>query len=133
MTSAAPMAPRYDFHGHPVRRLSYRGALAFIGREVGSALDHEEGGKRFVRDLTTEWSDEIREGVHWHRVKGAELRQIKAQAERGAGSAPPSRTLDLRFANELILLTEEGLNLALMKSGKPLAVEYAPSDVPAGA
>lgn len=120
----APIAPssKYDFRGHPVRRLSYREAFGFIGREVGSALEYADGGKQFVRDLTTAWSGEIREGVHWFRVKGDELRQLKASLALAADPASGGDTA-LIYASELIILTEEGLNLALMRSGQPHAVE----------
>jgi prophage antirepressor-like protein len=146
------MTATYDFRGHPVRRLVYADKPAFIGREVGAALGYEDGGKRFVSQLTREWKDEIKEGTHWFRVKGPALREIKAQAKGGTGSVPPSseaggegglapvlpspvpreggsvavppQPLDITFANEILLLTEEGLNLALMRSGRPIAVEF---------
>ena len=38
--------------------------------------------------------------------------------------APPAKPFDITFASELVVLTEEGLNLALMKSGRPLAAEF---------
>ncbi len=82
------LAPTYDFRGHPVRKLEHRGALAFIAREVGAALGYEREGKRFVSLLTAEWSVEIQEGVHWYRVKGVELRQLKAQVRAREGMEP---------------------------------------------
>ena len=32
------LAPTYDFKGYPVRRLVYRGELAFMAREIGAVL-----------------------------------------------------------------------------------------------
>jgi len=134
----------YDFRGHPVRRLTFRDELAFVAREVGAALGYEEAGKRFASKVTGDWSNELKEGVHWHRVKGEELRRLKAALRLGAGPVPtrlgaapvPSGTppagLDaapvpsdaLARVPEVILLTEQGLNLALMRSGQPIAAEF---------
>ncbi|WP_437606283.1 BRO family protein [Sorangium sp. So ce834] len=117
-------ASGYTFHGHVVRSVSVRGQRCRVARDCGAALDYEEGGKRFVRDLTTDWKHIIREGVHWYRLKGEELRDAKAQLEAGADPALASDGEDLRFASELIVITDVGLNLALLKSGKPRAVEF---------
>ena len=38
------LAPTYNFRGHPVRRLTFRGELAFLGREIGGALGYDRGG-----------------------------------------------------------------------------------------
>jgi prophage antirepressor-like protein len=138
----------FDFRGHAVRRLTYRGQIAFIAREVGTALGYEEGGRRFVGQITTEWAGEIRQDVHWFRVKGAELREIKAVLRVGTDAGPtdeppvhsegpgldtgavpsgapavPSQDALLRTP-ELVLLTEEGVTLALLQSRRPLAVEF---------
>jgi len=167
------LAPTYNFRGYPVRRLTYRGALAFVAREVGTAIGYPNGGKRFVSQITNEWKKEIREGEHWHRVSGSDLKALKAQggaaaaAQDGPASGPsplpvlangpeagplspghgprrgPSGAEDLDdgpapgpsraaaasaflFAHESILLTEEGLNLALLRCGstRPIAVEF---------
>ena len=121
--SGAVAAAHYDFRGHPVRRLAHRGAVAFIAREVGAALGYEDQGKQFVRDLTTEWAAKgIKEGAHWARLRGEDLRQIKAQAKVG-GEIPPT-SFDLTYVPELVILTEEGLNLSLMESRRPLALEF---------
>jgi len=106
------LAPTYNFHGHPVRRLTFRGELAFLGREIGGALGYPYGGKRFVSQFTTEWAGELLENVHWFRVNGADLKALKEQmgGERG-------------FANELVLLTEQGVARALFRSGRPFAFD----------
>ncbi len=129
ITAAAASAngvPRYDFHGHTVRRLTHRGAVAFIAREVGVALGYEEGGKRFVSQLTFEWANEIREDVHWFRVKGEELREIKALLRLGTavgtGSVPTADPL--LHAPEIVVLTERGLNLAVLRRGGPVGQEF---------
>jgi prophage antirepressor-like protein len=125
----------YTFHGRIVRELDVFGKRCRIAREVGKALDYEQDGKQFVQNLTTEWANEIREGEHWFRLKGADLRQTKenlrlgtahvpSQIEGGGEPPPSSAALSFRFANELVVITEEGINLALMKSGKPLAIEF---------
>jgi len=119
-TPTAVPRPGYTFHGHPIHRPLFRGTRMFIARETGVALEYEDGGKRFVSQITGEWSDEIREGAHWYRVRGADLREIKGSMKDGTAAVPSFIT----FAHELILLTEEGLNLAMMKSAKPLAVEF---------
>jgi prophage antirepressor-like protein/DNA-binding MarR family transcriptional regulator len=140
--TSANQVPRYDFHGHPVRRLTYRGAVAFIAREVGVALGYDHAGKRFVSQLTSEWASEIREEVHWFRVNGDELREIKALLRLGTavgtasvptqnpavgtavGTASVPTPDPLLKTPELVLLTERGLNLAVLRSGRPLGEEF---------
>ena len=134
----------YNFRGHPVRRLTFRDEIAFVAREVGAALGYEEGGKRFASKVTGDWSNELKEGFHWHRVKGEELRLLKAALRLGTGPVPTRPGADsvpsgapraglgaapvpsdaLARVPEVILLTEQGLNLALMRSGQPIAAEF---------
>ena len=83
------LVPTYNF-----RRLTYRGQIAFLAREVGAALGYDQGGRRFVGQMTKEWKKEIREGEHWYRVSGSDLKALKAQggaaaaAQDGPASSP---------------------------------------------
>lgn len=82
----------YTFHGRIVREVDVFGQRCRIGREVGKALDYERDGKQFVENLTTDWASEIKEGEHWFRLKGADLRQTKENLRLG-GKPPPSQAI----------------------------------------
>ena len=79
------VAPTYNFKGYPVRRLVYRGAIAFVAREVGAAIGYPNGGKRFVSQITNEWKKEIREGEHWYRVSGEQSEGPQSSGRGGRG------------------------------------------------
>lgn len=120
----AALSSGYTFHGHVVRRVTVRGQKCFVARDCGIALDYGDSARQFVKDLTSEWSGEIRQDFHWFRLRGDELRAAKATVEV-VGTGPTTQDAeDLAFVPELVVLTEAGLNLALMKSGKPKAVEF---------
>jgi prophage antirepressor-like protein len=102
--------PRVDhvFEGHAVVRVWYRTQWCWVARTVGRVVGKDDG-KGFVRRATDK---ETQEGVHWFRVVGDELASILNGLQRGEEFAP---LLDGRV-QELILLTQAGLDLALLRS-----------------
>lgn len=94
----------------------------FIATEVGEAAGYKEG-RSFVDNITGRWSDEIIKGTYYYKIEGEELRTFKEQlaGRLVVDHELPSDPLDsLKHVRELILLTETGVNLALMKGRTPL-------------
>ena len=91
--------------------LLYRGAPAWIGRQVGTVIGYMRGGKRLVTKFTGEWADEFIEGRDFAVLTGDELQVFKELAGLGPDSVP-SR------APGLLILFESGLHMALAKTNK---------------
>ena len=91
--------------------LIYRGAPAWIGRQVGTAIGYQRGGKRLVTKVTREWADEFIEGRDFAVLTGDEPQVFKELAGLGPDSVP-SR------APSLLILFESGLHMALAKTNK---------------
>lgn len=103
---------RRAFEGHQVVVFEFRGRKAVIARHVGEVLGYADDAKQFVRNITTDWGDDLIEGTDWDYVRGPELRDLKDVLELG-GNLPPSR------AQTVVVLYEQGIHSALLKTDKP--------------
>lgn len=94
----------YEFEGHQVPIVMYRGEPTWPARDVGRAMGYEGSGDRFVQAITHDWSEEIEEGFGYHRAEPA--KSAGSDVCRSGGRSP-------------ILLTEPGIYLACLLSKKP--------------
>jgi prophage antirepressor-like protein len=86
---------------------------AYMGRVLGYADD----GGRLTSLITKDWRNEFEEGRDYFRIEGESLSKLKAEFDSlrdtsVVGSRAPS----------LILLTERGVNLVLIKTEKPVGL-----------
>jgi len=102
-----------NFEGSPLTTLTYKGRPAWIAREVGAAIGYSHGGKRFATKITGAWASEFIADQDFAIIKGDELVAAKQVLEPGTDSVP-GRT------SALLLLFETGLQLALIKTNKPI-------------
>jgi len=124
-TRPAPVnVPVYTFDGHPLTVLVRNGCPHFVAAEVGAALGYEDGS-RLTDKITGEWAEEFIAGTDFVKLVGDELRAVKAalsHQESGESNCPPNRGTVGKRAPNLLLLTRDGLNLALMKTRKAAGV-----------
>lgn len=98
------------FEDKPLTMYRWKGVPVFIATEVGEAAGYKEG-RSFVDKITGPWSDEIIPGTYYYKLEGEELRKFKEQFKGSSGSLE---------GGKVVLLTEIGVNLALMKGRTPL-------------
>lgn len=135
MTSALQV---FEFEGHPVAPITYKGQPMWPAREVGKALGYEDDD-RFVQAITHDWAEEIEEGVGFLRFVGDELATIQRLRNDPADSA--GSNVGRGGARSLVMLTEPGIFLACLLSKKPagkrlrrwLATEVLPTLARGGA
>lgn len=87
----------------------------FVAMEVGRVLGYSENGSRFSSKLMSDWSDSFDNGNMPFVVTGELLAMLKEQL--------PSEVIGDR-AKQLVLLNEEGLYIALMLAGGPVANRF---------
>lgn len=115
--------PVYTFEGHALTVLMRDGRPHFVAAEVGVALGYEDGS-RLTDKITGEWSEEFIAGTDFVKLTGEDLRAVKSvlsQRDSGESHIPPNRG-DVQRTARMLLLTRDGLNLALMKTRKPAGV-----------
>lgn len=111
------------FEGEPLLTLEWDGKPCWVARQVGQILGYSDDGGRLVKKVLNTWGvcgkdgapPELVEGKDFVRVAGPELEAFKVHIS----SLVPERSQAYRFAPELIVFFESGLNLALLKSNKP--------------
>jgi len=127
----------HAFEGHQVTTIRFRGRECWVARQIGEALGYDQGGRRFVTLVTTNWSEELIEGEDYSIVKGDDARNL-AELFKSTGSvllestaaevtsAAPDAPTDADtgsnpFASPrgALVLFESGLNIAAMKTEKP--------------
>ena len=109
------------FKKHPLTVLWREGKPWWIAREVGMAMEYEDGSK-LVDLIGDEWADEFAEGTDFVRVTGkalAEVKSVLAQRESGESNCPRSTGVVGKRSPSLLLLSETGMYLATMKTRKP--------------
>ncbi|KYF64902.1 hypothetical protein BE15_02020 [Sorangium cellulosum] len=108
--SGAMMQVTTQFEGSTLTTYVFRGRLCMVAADVGEALGYADGSfKKVLRD----WSDELIAGQDIDTLTGDDLRQFKEMARVGNVSFPSS-------APSLTVLYEPGVNLACVKTEKPL-------------
>lgn len=105
---------RFDFGGRPLTVVMHKGEIHYIARELGAVLEYSSDGARLSRRITSEWSDEFSEGKHFTVLRGDDLADIK---RLGPDSGPSP--VDPRSPS-LMLLTESGLDMVLIKTDKEI-------------
>jgi prophage antirepressor-like protein len=89
----------------------------FVAAEVGLALGYEDGS-RLPDLIAAEWSEEFIAGTDFVKLSGSELVAVKA----ALNDSPKHGESKRGGARSMILLTRDGLNLALMKTRKAAGV-----------
>lgn len=102
------------FNRQPITLVEWRGKPVVIAREVGAGLGYARAGKNLVDLLAGEWRDDFIEGVDYELLKNGVLAEFKAEHHE----AGITRLVGPRV-NSLILLTEQGLHMVLVKTDKP--------------
>lgn len=105
------------FRHKPLTTLNIHGRDGWIARQVGEAIGYAQRGKRFATKITGDWANEFIQGRDYDLITGKELEAFKALFFKGTGSVP------LTSPRGMLVLYESGLNLALVKTRKPLGVE----------
>lgn len=105
---------RFDFGGRPLTVVMHKGEIHYIARELGAVLDYANDGSRLSKKITADWSDEFAEGKHYTVLRDGDLADIK---RLGTESVPSP--VDVR-ASSLMLLTEAGLDMVLIKTDKEI-------------
>lgn len=115
--------PVYTFDGHPLTVLMRNGRPHFVAVEVGTAIGYDDPSK-LTEKIAGEWSNEFIEGTDYVTVRGEDARTISRVVRKNAGEVetPDSGGSSHGGARRLVLLTRDGLNLALMKTRKPAGV-----------
>lgn len=106
------VAAANEFEGKQVTTIRYKGEPYWIAREIGRALEYEDGGKGLVDTIRIRWSDEMDEGTHYTVLSGQELKDFRALVEDGEHCS-------LSYAARLMLLSEKGLYYVCLKTNKP--------------
>lgn len=106
----------------PLTRIFWRGQWCWIAREVGRRLGYSDDARQFVDDVTRRWSDELVRGTDFEVIAGAELHEAKRLISDPLTSHVGVVSADVIAprAPSAVVLFESGLNLALMKTEKPL-------------
>ncbi len=116
-TADAVNVPVYTFEGHTLTVLHRGGKPHFVAAEVGLALGYEDGS-RLTDKITGEWSAEFIAETDYVKITGSDVVAIRA----ALNDSPESGGSKRGGARSLLLLTRDGLNLALMKTRKPAGV-----------
>jgi prophage antirepressor-like protein len=95
----------------------------FIAKQVGSVLGYGNDGLELCKMINRHWTEEFEDGLDHVVVKGEHLKRLKVLADEGVNLPPSSSMKVSPKANQLMLLSEQGLYLACMKSGKPIGVQ----------
>lgn len=120
-----------DFEGHPVTAVMWRGRWCWPARRVAEAIEYQDGGK-LVDQIRGPWSKEFRSPEHYEMLGGADLREFQALASRSLANDTTAPVVSKRGgARTMMVLTEAGIDLALLKSEtekgirlRALLVEY---------
>lgn len=114
-TKPSALVRAVDFEGHRVTTVVWEGRPVWIAREVGEALEYADGS-RLVDKVTGEWAEEFIEGVDFEMLANGRLAEFRSKVspESGGTSAEVSK-----FAGRLVVVTESGLHLLLLKTRKP--------------
>lgn len=116
MADSAFVKLTVPFEGTPITTIEWKGRPCWIAREVGRAIGYDDDGREFAKAISDEWSDEMIEGDDFMRFTGDDLRALRSGLGAIKGGISP---LDPKVW-QLLVIFESGLNLACMKTRKPL-------------
>lgn len=100
------------FEGRPLTTILFASGAGWPAHEIGRQLLYSHDGRRLVTAITVDWAGEFIEGHDFVRLTGAKL----AEAKQLLGEDPTVS----RFASELIVLLQPGLDLVLIKTHKDI-------------
>lgn len=103
------------FEGRGLTAVTMAGRPMVMALEFGAVLQYSDGGRGLVSRIGGEWSAEFKADVHYVKVEGQPLADLKELITSGVISGISLGTR----ARSLILLTEAGVNLVLLKTEKP--------------
>ncbi len=108
--------------GHDLTTLRYKGQPCWLAQEIGQVLGYSANGSKLVNKITQDWSNELLNSEDFFKIEGEELAELReamshfATPESGAANPLNAKT------RSLLLLTEQGVYLACIKSNKPAGV-----------
>lgn len=102
------------FNSQPITLVEWGGMPAVIAREVGKSLGYSHSGKSLIDLLGGVWKDDFIEGVDFKVLRNGELARFKSEHNEACITRLVGRRV-----NSLLLLTEQGLHMVLVKTDKP--------------
>jgi len=103
------LATGFEFDGWRINCVMYKGQRCFPAAEVGRAIGYAHDGARLRTAIRDDWSEDFIEGEHCFLVEGEDLTQLRLD----------NPDLVLSKTRRLVLLTEPGLHMALLRTRKP--------------
>ena len=98
-----------------VTPITFNGGVYFVAKDIGAALGYANDGSKLTKKITSDWAGEFIEGTDYAMLRGKNLREFNALRFEGTESVPSN-------SRSLLVLTESGVNMACMKTNKPIGV-----------
>jgi prophage antirepressor-like protein len=114
-TQIKTIAEQFEFDGHQMTALTYKGQPAVIAKEFGQRLGYSKDGGKLVSLISDEWKGFFEDGKHYVILRGKELSDFKELLK-----TDPSYGFVLKGAH-IMLLFKPGMYKVAFKSGKPEA------------
>lgn len=103
----------WNFEGHQLTSIHYKGEQVWITKEVGRVLGYADDGQELVNSIS-KWFEDFDKNIDYIKLDGLQLAEFKRLFVDN-GESPLSNK-----AQRIILLTESGLHLACIKSQKEI-------------
>ncbi len=101
----------HEFEGKRLTTYLLGNEPCWIARHVGALLGYSHRGKRFVNQVTGDWSADLIPGHDYDLLQGDALADFRDHFQHGDDGFPA-------HARSLVVLYEPGLHLALHRTGK---------------
>lgn len=123
MSSNVPALLHGEFEGHRVDTFWFNGKHYWLARDIGRLFEYSSDGKRLIKNIRDEWSDEFQDGVHYVILKGKELSDFKkfVQGVPKYGT-PREDNHEFTFAKSIMLISSEGVDRVCLLSRKPVGL-----------
>ena len=109
--------------GHDLNAITYKDQPCWIAQEIGQVLEYSSNGSKLTNKITQDWASEMIEGVDYHKIEGQELAELRDAMSQFASPESGDANLIGPKTRHLLLLTEQGIHLACIKSNKPVGVQ----------
>lgn len=110
---------QFDFEGHGLTLLTFKGRGCLLASQVGGGLGYAEGS--LSDQICGAWKGEFKEGLHFDVLRGEELQQFKEFLSASVGEEDPEFK-SVSFSARTLLLYEPGLHKILLKTRKKAGV-----------